>query len=135
MTKPIEFWTENDVLYSNNNYLKGVFNVTPEDKEQGYIADLWYDCDHVKVDGEQGRGNVCFVVHENKSKMYVILERGDYETETDYINLIEWFLSGADGEIGIENNWNDWDNVQTGVAFRGGSGYCYALYAKTLKNT
>lgn len=32
----------------------------------------------------------------------------------------------------IENSWGDWNNVKEGIAYRGGSGYSYSLYAKEL---
>jgi hypothetical protein len=126
----IEYVTEYDVLYGNNNYLKNRLGIDTNDKENGYIADLWYDCDHVKTYGENGRGDSPFVTLKTKNKTYIVTP---YELDCEAYDLIEWWLNGAENEIEIENNWDDWDKVLEGVAYRGGSGYSYALYAKKLK--
>jgi hypothetical protein len=124
------FLSESDVLFGNNSYLKNRLSVTKEDVENGYISDLWYDCDHVKINGESGRGDVCFITVENKSVIYII---GLYDFESEEEDVVNWWLDGAKDEIEINNTWDDWDKVKTGIAYRGGSGYCYSLYAKELK--
>ena len=99
------------------------------------LSDYWFDCDYVKLNGEDGRGSqMFFIVKDVDGKDYAV-HYNDPDSET--IALIDWFLNGADGDLigedGLENNWNDWDKVKRGVAYRGGSGYCYGLYAKELK--
>lgn len=105
------------------------------------LTDIWYDCDHVKLHGEEGRGNHMFVTHDVNDTKFIIHWNVD---DDEAIALIDWWLDGAEGDLVgnaglsrdqyvLENTWNDWNKVQTGVAYRGGSGYCYALYAKTLK--
>jgi hypothetical protein len=126
----IEFVTELEVLFGKNNYLKNRLGVTKSDKENESISDLWYDCDHVKTHGENGRGDGMFVTLKTKNKTYIITK---YELDFEAYDIIEWWLNGAENEIEIENNWNDWDKVLEGVAYRGGSGYTYGLYAKSLK--
>lgn len=129
VTKKIEFITEYELIFGKNNYLKNIFNIDKKDKENEYIADLWYDCDHIKTNGESGRGNDLFVTHKTKNKVYIITP---YELDFEAYDLIEWFINGAENAIEIENNWNEWDKVKQGVAYRGGSGYSYSLYAKEL---
>jgi hypothetical protein len=126
--KKVHFITETELLYGANNYLKGIFQVDKKDRENGYI-DMWYDCDHVKIEGESGRGEAMFLKHENKHNIYIITLT---EYESEVYDIIKWWLNGCENEIEINNNWNDWDTVKSGVAYRGGSGYCYALYAKEL---
>jgi hypothetical protein len=98
------------------------------------LSDLWYDCDHVKVGGEEGRGNHMFVTCDVDDIKFII--HYDMDDSDEAIALIDWWLDGAKGDLigknGMENTWSDWDKVQTGVAYRGGSGYCYGLYAKEL---
>lgn len=127
--KKIHYITELDLIFGSNNYLKNVFCVDSKDKENETISDLWYDCDHVKLEGEEGRGNFPFVKHENKGNIYIITL---FEYESEFEEVIEWWLNGAENEVEINNNWDDWNTVKIGVAYRGGSGYCYALYAKEL---
>lgn len=100
------------------------------------LTDLYYDCDHVKTHGEPGRGDHCFVDYKGEDTRYIIhLSDAD---DSEAVDLINWWLDGAEGDLvgsdegQIDNNWNAWDTVKTGVAYRGGSGYCYALYAKEL---
>ena len=128
--KTIVFITEIEILFGSNNYLKHILGVTKQDKENDYIADLWYDCDHVKLYGEWGRGDCSFVKHENTKYIYIVTPS---EYDFDFEDVVEWWLCGATNEIDIRNNWQDWDDVKVGVAYRGGSGYSYALYAKELK--
>lgn len=128
--KKIHYITEMELIFGSNNYLKNIFSIDAKDKENESVSDLWYDCDHVKLYGEAGRGGFPFIKHENKGNIYIITP---FEYDWDFEDVIEWWLKGSEGEISIRNNWDDWDTVQSGVAYRGGSGYCYALYAKELK--
>lgn len=129
INKEVVFLTEIELILGTNNKLKSVFNIDANDKENLSISDLWYDCDHVKYQGEEGRGNFPFVKYENKSKIYII---SIHETDDETEEIINWWLQGCENECEIQNNWNDWDKVKTGVAYRGGSGYSYALYAKEM---
>ena len=101
-----------------------------------YLSDMWHDCDHVKSRGEDGRGNHMFF-DVKTADTHFIIHYDDPDAED--VDLINWWLAGADGDLigrddnQLENNWNDWDKVKKGVAYRGGSGYCYGLYAKELK--
>ena len=128
-TKKIIYLTELDVIFGSNNYIKNIFSVDKKDKENGCISDLWYDCDYVKLDGELGRGNFPFVKHENKGNIYIITP---FEYESEFDEVVEWWLNDTENEINIYNNWNDWNTIKSGVAYRGGSGYTYALFAKEL---
>lgn len=70
-----------------------------------------------------------FIKHENKHNVYIITLT---EYESEVYDIIKWWLNGCENEIEINNDWRAWDTVKSGVAYRGGSGYCYALYAKEL---
>lgn len=102
------------------------------------MQDYWYDCDHVKLHGEEGRGNHMFITCDVDDTKFIIHRDDDDDGEAT--KLIDWFLDGAEGDLignagsdgELKNTWYDWDKVQTGVAYRGGSGYCYGLYAKEL---
>lgn len=113
--------------------LAQAFDIDVNEDVRDQLVDFWIDCDHVKVYGEEGRGNHMFVTHDVDDTKYIIHYDSD---DSEAITLINWWLDGAEGNLigknGIENNWPDWDKVETGVAYRGGSGYCYGLYAKTL---
>lgn len=114
--------------------LAEAFDIDVNEDVRDQLVDFWIDCDHVKVYGEEGRGDHRFVTHNVDDTKFII--HYDIDDPDEAIALIDWFLDGAEGDLigenGLENNWNDWDKVETGVAYRGGSGYCYGLYAKTL---
>lgn len=131
-TKKIIYLTEFDVIFGSNNYLKNVFSIDKKDKENECITDLWYDCDHVKINGEGGRGDCMFTKHETTKNIYIITP---YEYDFDFEDIIEWWLNGCENEVEINNNWHDWNKVKSGIAYRGGSGYSYSLYAKELINS
>lgn len=128
-TKKLVYLTETDVIFGKNNYLKNRFSIDANDKANETIADLWYDCDHVKINGEEGRGYCQFVKLENKNTIYIVTP---YEYDSEFYDIIEWWLNGSENEIDIENNWNEWNKVNKGVAYRGGAGYSYSLFAKEL---
>ena len=64
--KKIHYITEMELIFGSNNYLKNIFSIDAKDKENESVSDLWYDCDHVKLYGEAGRGGFPFIKHENK---------------------------------------------------------------------
>jgi len=120
------------------------FNTIPELSERLELGDdyeqnrdnlqsLYHDCDHVKTSGEEGRGREMFIDVSVGGIKYIIWF---YEPSEQAIKLVEWFLNGAKGDLidgeKLSNNWGDWNKVEKGVAYRGGSGYSYALYAKEL---
>ena len=124
--KKVEFITESEVLYGNNTWLKNRLSVDENDKDNGYIQDLFIDCDYLKYDNY----TTLFITVENKSKVYII---SSSELEKEEMDTIEWFLKGATGDLCEDNSWKFWEeSVKTGVAFRGGGGYCYSIYAKEL---
>lgn len=100
-----------------------------DNEELPIVAELFPDCDFIKVSGELGRGNICFDKHETNSTIYIIV---DETLEQNEIDILVWWLEGAENEIEIDNTWNDWDRVKEGIAYRGGMGYSYNLYAKKL---
>lgn len=119
-------------------------NVNPdlENRDNGdnsideQMQDCWYDCDYVKLDGEDGRGNHQFIDVKTNDTRFIIHRDIDND---DAIAVIDWWLNGAEGDLigndGLGNTWYDWEAVKTGIAYRGGSGYCYGLYAKELNQT
>ena len=81
------------------------------------------------------RGNFqfgTFVVNDN---VYVIFA---IKPPKDVIAIVNWWLNDSENQIEIENKWESnngklgWKDVSEGIAYRGGSGYSYDLYAKTL---
>jgi len=124
--------TQDEVLWQRNSWLKYQLCVTKDDVANGYNQDLFIDCGHIKSEGEEGRGNLPFVIVENKTKRYVILEH-DPDSKRE-MPILQWWLDGAEGDlVGYgDNTWKFWDTVQEGVAYRN-SGYFYALYALKLK--
>lgn len=94
------------------------------------------DPDYIKVLGGAGRGEIPFItVKIDDTEIYILcrLSLDHYGCEDEAKDIVEWFINGADNEIEIDNNWTDWDKVKKGIAYRGGSGYFYSLYAKELK--
>lgn len=93
------------------------------------------DPDYIKLDGEKGRGNVIFTKFDVKGTSIYIMLDPDY-VDYDYdkaVNILKWWINGAENNLvdtELDNNWNDWNKVNQGVAYRGGSGYFYALYAR-----
>ena len=125
--KKISFITESQALYIEE--LQDRLSITEEDKDNGYIQDFFAcDPDYIKTRKTDGRGQVPFVVVSENETTYIITpdELDDIE-----VGLVKWFLDGAKGELEIENNWQSWQDVNTGIAYRGGRGYCYSLYAKS----
>lgn len=121
--------TQTDLLTGAYPELAEIFSVTDEDRERGSIQDMYIDCDHVKLCGEPGRGSQQFVEYEHGENWYIIWR---HEPDPGATEIFEWWAAGADGAAQIENTWADWDKVSTGVAYRGGSGYCYRLTAKKM---
>lgn len=100
-----------------------------------YSADFWLDCDHVKDGRETSgygdrRGCGLFTDIETPARHYIITK----ERFTILQGLIlSWWLNGSENRIDLgDTTWNAWDTVREGVAYRGGAGYFYSLYAKTL---
>ena len=128
--KRVVILSEDEVLFGCFNKLKHSIGITKEDKNNESIIDFWIDCDHIKVNGERGRGNRCFNTFDIGNTKYIV---SVYDLEADELEILKWWLNGCIDEIEINNNWTEWDNVKTGIAYRGGSGYCYSLYAMELK--
>lgn len=132
--------------YEISNYpaLCERLDVNPEleDRDTGsndideQMQDYWHDCDYVKLDGEKGRGNHQFIDCKVGDTRFIIHR---FDDDGEATKLIDWWLNGAEGDLigndGLENTWYVWDTVHQGVAYRGGSGYCYGLYAKELGET
>ncbi len=124
--KTIKFITECEALYIDE--LRDRLDITAEDKENGYIQDFFNcDPDYIKSNETDGRGQMPFVVITENDTTYII---SDGELDEIELEIVQWWLDGAENELDIENNWNIWNKVNHGIAYRGGSGYSYTLYAK-----
>ena len=124
--------SQQDVVYGSNNYLKKIFSVDQRAKDCGEISDIWYDCDYIKTKTGEGRGQIEFVDIKLKSKRYVILrnmDEGELE-KREYDALIHFFSKDFNKHF-VQNHrtWQDWEKESCGIAYRGGSGYCYALWS------
>ena len=114
-------------------YLNELFDSEEEHFEEFSLFEG--DPDFIKVNGEQGRGEIPFIsVVVDGTEIYILpyyyLEC--YDCEQEAMEILEWFILGAKDQKEIENSWGDWNNVKEGIAYRGGSGYYYSLYAKEL---
>lgn len=114
-------------------YLNDLFDLDDENFDEFSLFES--DPDFIKVNGEQGRGEIPFIsVNVNGMEIYILsyyyLEH--YNCEQEAREILEWFILGANNQKEIENSWDDWNNVKEGIAYRGGSGYHYSLYAKEL---
>lgn len=104
------------------------------------LKDLYLDCDWVKSNGEI----LCFVDYKNinnkyfidkNNTIYILLLTNESikDVESNFINVLDWYYKNeCENEIDIENTFVAFENVNEGIAYRGGSGYTYALYAKSL---
>lgn len=128
--KKIVVLSEYEALFGSYNKLKHVLGVTKEDKEREEIM-CWCDCDHIKTHGEEGRGDTDFNTIDIGNVRYIITM---FEIEDIEMEVLKWWQNSFENEIEIDNNWDEWNKVEKGIAYRGGSGYCYALYAMELSS-
>ena len=107
------------------------------------LRDLYSDCDRVKSNGDV----LYFVDYRNINDKYFIDSKEDKNTtyvllltnenigdvNQQFIDVLDWYYKNdCANEIEIKNSWEAFDSVNEGIAYRGGSGYHYALYAKSL---
>ena len=114
-------------------YLDELFEI---DEEFDELSLFEGDPDYIKVMGEEGRGEIPFItVKIDDTEIYILCDLllEQFECLDEATNILEWFIAGAENNIEIDNNWTEWDKVKKGIAYRGGSGYSYRLYAKELK--
>lgn len=86
------------------------------------------DLDYIKTEKDHIRGQVKFFDCKHNGDMYIITEKKLNKKE---LEILTWWLNGCQHELDIENTWNEWYEVNTGIAYRGGIGYCYSLHAKS----
>ena len=114
-------------------YLIDLFDLDDEDFEEFSLFEG--DPDFIKVNGEQGRGEIPFIsVNVNGTEIYILSNYylDCYDCEQEASEILEWFIMGAENKKEIMNVWEDWDKVKEGIAYRGGAGYFYSLFAKEL---
>jgi hypothetical protein len=128
--KPIEHIASYEVAF--NPELLERLAIEDRDEIDTEMSDYWFDCDYVKTHGEAGRGSVEFIIVETEDRKYVIYN-GEPADDEDAEELVNWFLTGRPGEVEIDNTWAAWNDVEKGIAYRGGMGYAYALYAREVK--
>lgn len=100
----------------------------------GELAFFEGDPDIIKIDGEIGyfceMGNKVFYYFDEfhgEAKSLLKAFFGAFETG---ISMGGWsWLSGEnpEGFEDVEGGWDAWDKISTGIAYRGGAGYSYAL--------
>lgn len=109
------------------------------------MRDLFGDSDFVKSNGDvlyfvdyRNVNDKYFIDDkENKNTTYVLLLTNESigDVESHFIDVLDWYYKNdCANEISIKNTWEVFDTVNEGIAYRGGSGYTYALYAKSLCN-
>lgn len=117
------------------NYLDELFDISEDIEVFDTLSLFDGDPDFIKVFGGRGRGEITFIdVKIDDTTVYILpslcIEYHDCFEEA--VEVLEWYIGGAKNSKDIDNNWNDWNTVKEGVAYRGGRGYYYSLYAKEL---
>ena len=130
--------TTDDLILGTNlpkeefKYLDELFDIDDEFEELSLFEG---DPDYIKVFGEDGLGEIPFITASvNGTTIYIISSyyMEHYECYDKAFEILEWYIGGAKNSKEIDNNWNAWNTVKEGIAYRGGSGYFYSLYAKEL---
>lgn len=133
--------TTDDLILGTNltegefKYLDELFDISEEIDEFGEFDELSIfegDPDYIKVFGEVGQGEIPFIeVTVNDTTIYILssILVEHYDCFDKAVEILEWYIGGAENSKEIDNNWN---TVKEGIAYRGGSGYTYSLYAKEL---
>jgi len=137
MSKEIKYLTDYDLCRKNPSKeikeLQEVFCINDDEIENGRALTIFEgDPDYIKTNQENNRGNIIFVTYETDNKLYII---SNMELDIMDKEIVEWWLNGAKGDKidDSNNNWNYWYNkAKKGIAYRGGSGYVYSLYAKEI---
>ena len=112
--------TEYDVLYDNNPEIAERLCVTEDDKEQGYIADIFYcDPDYINVDGLKHP----FIEIDG----YVVTP---YEYDDNVNDALIAFLDNK-FTVAKERTWAEFFANPLAIAYRGGSGYTYRILIPT----
>jgi hypothetical protein len=123
MKRKLKIITEQDVL--NSKTLCKALNVSKSDIENNEISDFFIDCDHIKRDGEFGRGDFRFVtITKNKSTLLIVCQD---EPDDKEIQMLNDYFNSKNFKAVNPNTWEKWDTIKTGIAYRGGAGYCYSL--------
>lgn len=130
----VDLITGNKLTQYQYDYLTNLLDMGDEDFDVLSLFDD--DPDFIKINGENGRGKAMFIdVKIEDVTIYILISPSYYGYGyEDAVNVLEWFINGAKNDFmdALNNSWNDWDKVNKGVAYRGGSGYYYSLYAKEL---
>lgn len=131
-----DLMTGNKLTQSQYDYLNDLFEMDNEDFD---VLTLFEgDPDFIKINGEVGRGEIMFIdVKIEDVTIYILISNDYYDYDwNNAVNILQWFIDGAKDDLinneTLSNNWNDWNKVKSGVAYRGGSGYHYSLYAKSI---
>jgi hypothetical protein len=118
--KTIKFITEMEVLFTTD--LKERLDITVEDVD---LQDLFSsDPDLLKTEN----GTVPFIVITENDVTYIITQQ---ELEDNEKEVVNWWLEGAENELPVPNTRASWYAAITAIAYRGGSGYTYALHVKS----
>ena len=129
-TKKIVILDQYQVLASNLTKLKNALSITKQNIEDGCLSsDHWLDCDYLKTGQNQGRGQILFFEMEFKSVWYIITYDENLSAEHD--TMLKRFFSSTykDHYQPVEpSTWARWDEIQKGIAYRGGRGYAYGLH-------
>lgn len=116
-------------------YLDELFDISEDIEVFDTLSLFDGDPDFIKVFGGRGRGEIPFIdVTVNDTTIYILssIDLNYHDCFEEAFEVLEWYIGGAKNSKEIDNNWNDWNTVKEGVAYRGGKGYYYSLYAKEL---
>lgn len=117
------------------NYLDELFDISEDIEVFDTLSLFDGDPDFIKVFGEVGRGEIPFIeVTVNDTTIYILSSyyMEYYGCFDKAVEVLEWYIGGAKNSKEIDNDWDDWDTVKEGIAYRGGQGYLYGLFAKEL---
>lgn len=117
---------------SEYDYLSELFDLESGDFD---VLTLFEgDPDHIKIEGEAGRGSVMFIdVQIEDVTVYILISPEYYGYDyAEAVKILKWFIKGSKNDLissdgPLYNNWQDWDKVNQGVAYRGGSRLCLYL--------
>ena len=100
---------EDDSYRENNDYFTG---------------DVWFDCDRVKVDDVV----MGWVEYEKEGTHYVVINF-DASEYPDHVELIKQFLQAAPVHYVRRATWEVFYAAPSAIAYRGGMGYTFGIWA------
>jgi len=127
--------TETEAVYSPA--IQDLMEIDGTEENEGFLnSDCWIDCDYIKVNGEFGS---FFTIQDTPNDTTYIILGGQVSEICDFTDsdlaekmLIDFFNGKKLFSPDTENTWDSWRKIETGIAYRGGSGYVYGIYEINL---